>query len=175
MNPRERIAIAGGSYELTWHRTGDPPPRSEITQVSAICFSPDDRIVMISGDGQHWGIPGGHPKDGESCEETLRREVLEESCCEVGRSCLLGWQHVRDLADNSVHYQMRYCCRVNVRPFRPEHEISHRRLIAPSDFLRVLEYGSSPIAKELIALAIEANEQMKITESQSTQPENAGG
>ena len=156
MSAVDKTHFAGRSYEVTWHSAGDLPPRSQITQVSAICFAPDDRIVIVSADGRDWGIPGGHPENGESCEETLRREVLEESCCDVDRFCLLGWQHVRDLADDSVHYQMRYCCRVNVRPFCPEHEIRYRRLIAPSDFLNVLEYGDSPIAKELIALADKA-------------------
>ena len=159
MSLQERTHADGRSYEVTWCHAGNVPPREQITQVSAICFTLDVQIVMVSADGEHWGIPGGHPEDGESCEDALKREVLEESCCEVETSHLLGWQHVRDLADSSVHYQMRYCCRVNVRPFRPEYEIRYRRLVASSDFLSVLEYGDSAIAKELIALAIEARRQ----------------
>ena len=68
-------------------------------------------------------IPGGHPEDGESPEDALRREVREETCCEVIKLTLLGWQHVRDLQDDSVHYQMRYYCRVRVKPFEPQYEI----------------------------------------------------
>ena len=160
MNLQEITHADGRSYKVTWCPVGDLPPRSQITQVSAICFTPDDRIVMVTTDGEHWGIPGGHPEDGESCEETLSREVREEACCEVEELELLGWQHVRDLTDDSVHYQMRHCCTVNVRPFRPEYEIRHRKLVAPSDFLSVLEYGDSPIAKELLLLATEAGRQM---------------
>ncbi len=156
MGLRETTEFAGRSYEVTWHSEGDLPPRNEITQVSAIRFSPDDRVVVVSADGRDWAIPGGHPENGESCEETLRREVREESCCEVDRFCLLGWQHVRDLADNSVHYQLRYCCRVRVRRFRPEHEIRYRSLVSPREFLSVLGYGDSVIAKELISLAVVA-------------------
>lgn len=153
MKLQETTQFDGRSYEVTWQDVGNLPPRNQVTQVSAICYSSDNQIVMISGDGCHWGIPGGHPESEESLEEALRREVREEACCDINQMRLLGWQHVRDKCDNSVHYQLRYCCLVNVETFRPEHEIAYRQLIAPDEFLDRLEYGTSVIAQEMFALA----------------------
>jgi len=161
---RDQTEFAGKRFEVTWELGGDLPPRCHITQVSGVCFAPDDRIVMISSDGNTWNIPGGHPENGESLEDALNREVLEEACCEVTELSLLGWQHVRDLQDNSVHYQMRYCCRVRVHPFEPRHEVTHRKLIDPDAFLQTLEYGHSVIAAELLRLANLTNEQMRASE-----------
>lgn len=160
MKLREKTEFDGRSYEVTWQSTGDLPPRSQVTQVSTICYSSNGQIVMVSGDGYDWGIPGGHPEDNEPLETALRREVCEEACCEVIGMSLIGWQHVRDLGDGSVHYQLRYCCRVNVGPFRPEHEIAHRRLVQPAAFLDTLAYGNSAIAGEMFFLAQEAIKSM---------------
>ncbi len=150
---RETTEFDGTTYEVTWHGGVDLPPQAHVTQASGICYSRDGRIVMVSADGTCWGIPGGHPETGEPVESALRREIREEACCDVTEARLLGWQHVSDTRDDSVHYQLRYCCRVEVSAFRPEHEVSHRQLVAPSEFLSELHYGSSPIAAEIFALA----------------------
>ena len=164
----EQTEFRGRRFEATWVTNGELPPRSQISQVSAVCYTPEDQIMMISSDGLAWNIPGGQPEEGETLEEALSREVWEECCCAVTRERLLGWQHVRNLQDGSVEYQMRYACRVEVKKFEPEYEISQRKIVTPEYFLRVLEYGHSPIAKEMITLAMAANSQMK------TQPELLG-
>ncbi len=158
---RDQTEFEGRRFEVTWECGKNLPPRAQTTQVSAVCFTPDDQIVMISSDGKTWNIPGGHPENDESLDDALKREILEESCCEVIKHSLMGWQHVRDLQDDSVHYQMRYSCRVRVQPFTQKYEIAHRKLVSPNQFLQTLEYGHSPIAKVLLKLSILENEKMK--------------
>ena len=51
----------------------------------------DGEVVLISPDGQRWGWPGGRPEPGESWEQTLRREILEEACATVTCARLLGF------------------------------------------------------------------------------------
>jgi inorganic pyrophosphatase len=157
----EYTVFSGKRFEATWQSEGELPPRNQVTQASAVCFTSDDQIVMISGDGIAWNIPGGHPEEGESPDDALSREVWEEACCEIIEHALLGYQHVRDLTDDSVHFQLRYFCRVDVEPFDPKHEITHRKIISPGDFLQTLEYGHSPIAKEVFRLSMEANARQK--------------
>jgi ADP-ribose pyrophosphatase YjhB (NUDIX family) len=57
---------------------------------AAVCFDAD-RVVLISSDGQLWGLPGGRPEPGEGWVDTLRREVLEEACAVVTSHRLLGF------------------------------------------------------------------------------------
>ena len=147
-------------FEVTWKSGRPVPVRDQITQASAICFTPDNQIVMVSGNGLEWHIPGGHPEEGESLHQALGREVWEEACCEVIEPSLLGWQHVRDLQDDSVHIQMRYWCRVQVQPFDPQHEMRYRKFVGREKFLQTLAYGHSPLAKEMFRLAIEANQSL---------------
>ncbi|MCE5323751.1 NUDIX domain-containing protein [bacterium] len=153
MDIREIATINNRIYEITWHGTHILPPRSQITQVSAVCYTSSKQIVMISSDGLHWGIPGGHPESDEPLDIALSREVREEACCEIEKAQLLGWQHVCDLDNNSIHYQLRYCCLVSVHAFNPEHEITYRQLVPPDQFLCILEYGKSKLAVEMLRLA----------------------
>ena len=117
---------------------------------------------MISSDGVDWYIPGGHPEPGETLEIALAREIREEACCKIIEARLLGWQHLRDLADGSEHYQMRYYCTVCVDTFCPEYEITFRKLVAPAAFLHTLAYGHSPIARELFKLAVMAHNEGRL-------------
>ena len=161
---QDNTEFAGRHFEVTWMQGEDLPPLDQITQVSSMCFTSVNQIALISTDGKRWNIPGGHPEPKESLEQTLRREVLEEACCEIYDPFLLGWQHVRDIQDNSVHFQMRYFCRIRIQPFDPKHEIRHRKFVRPDEFLAMLSYGHSAIAKEWFKLAMEANAKMGFRE-----------
>ena len=54
------------------------PPIELVTSVCTLCFS-GNKLLMIKHDERGWDIPGGHIEPGESLEEALRREVLEEA------------------------------------------------------------------------------------------------
>ena len=154
---QDQTEYAGRRFQVTWESRHILPPRHQITQVSAVCFTADDKILMISKDGTRWNIPGGHPEDGESLEDALRREVWEEACCKIAKPTLLGWQRVQDLQDGSIHYQMRYCCQAQIMPFNPQHEVNYRKFVNSDNFLKTLEYGYSSIAKALLKLSLAAN------------------
>jgi ADP-ribose pyrophosphatase YjhB (NUDIX family) len=88
----EEIAVRsnGGDWLIAWH----PPtavPEGIPHGANAFCVTADDRVVLISNDGERWGWPGGRPEDDETWEQTLRREVLEETCAIVVGAQLLGF------------------------------------------------------------------------------------
>ncbi len=146
----------GKRYSVEWF-SGVPVPSGErATQVSSICFTDSGQIVLVSGDGASWGLPGGHPEPGESVEEALRREVSEESCCEVERCEYLGYQSCTPEDGGEPDIQLRYACLVTPMIFNPKHEIAHRRIVSPNDFLKILAWGDSPIAAELARLSSES-------------------
>jgi len=55
------------------------------TTVSAVIFNPDDRILLCKSHKweNKYVIPGGHIEKGESMEEALRREILEETGLQI--------------------------------------------------------------------------------------------
>ena len=88
----QEIAVCanGGDWLISWH----PPtetPAGKAHGANAFCVTADNGIVLISQDGERWGWPGGRPENEESWEQTLRREILEETCAFVRDARLLGF------------------------------------------------------------------------------------
>lgn len=151
---KDSAEFGGKGYLVVWF-PGVPVPEGErVTEVSAVCVTGAGDVVLVSGDGESWGLPGGHPEPGESAEETLKREVREEACCTVERSEYLGYQKCTPEEGGKPDIQLRYKCLVKTMIFSPQHEIRHRREVAPRDFLGTLGWGSSPIAVDLARLAL---------------------
>lgn len=79
-----------------------------IKQVQAIPFIDDGHVVIYKHIDNYYGLPGGTIEEGESFEETLRREIYEESACTVLDFGLIGYLKDTDLSTNEVKYQLRY-------------------------------------------------------------------
>jgi ADP-ribose pyrophosphatase YjhB (NUDIX family) len=130
------------------------------TQAYGICFVEDGRIVLVSSDGARWTLPGGYPEGEETLEEALAREVREEACAAVTTCSYIGCQRVDDpeRADGAtLYYQARFWARVGLDPFAPRFERTHRRLVAPAEFLDLLEWGRASTARIILqaGLALE--------------------
>lgn len=82
--------FGGGSWHVSWH---GPRAMPEGTPhgAAALCVTRQGDVVLITGDGERWDAPGGRPEAGETLEETMRREVLEEACARVTGARLLGF------------------------------------------------------------------------------------
>jgi 8-oxo-dGTP pyrophosphatase MutT (NUDIX family) len=68
-------------------------PRDDLIQrAEAAAFTDDSKVVAVAEGGDrssYWSFPGGRREPGESIEDTLRRELLEEACAHVKISELL--------------------------------------------------------------------------------------
>jgi ADP-ribose pyrophosphatase YjhB (NUDIX family) len=151
----------GRRYRIAWLDPPFRPPRAETTQALGICFTGDHRIVLVTWDGEHWSLPGGRPEPGETLEEALVREVREEACARVARCRYLGCQRVEELdGDRAAYYQTRFWAAVELDEFRPEHEMSARRLVAPEQFRATLFWGAEVTAGLILdrGIAIELGE-----------------
>ena len=145
----------------TWF---DPPFRPEpphSTQAYGICFTEDGMIVLGAGefDGRRYlNLLGGGVEPGETLEDCLAREVMEEGCARVVESRYIGCQRVDD-PDHPTgpwrYYQTRFWARVELLRWDPQHEIDERRLVRPADFLRTLSWGSAPSAAFILAAGLE--------------------
>ena len=82
---------------LSWYLTPAAPPHALVTSVRAIMLHADAVLVLREPDGRPYIIPGGRCEAGESHEETVRREVLEEAGWTLGPLAPLGCIHLHNL------------------------------------------------------------------------------
>src|SRR3989338_736111 len=92
-------------------------PLEECRQTYGVCFYEDKMVIGYSGGRKEWGLIGGTVEPGESLEQTLKREIREESNMEVLASIPVGYQKVTDTRDGTHVYQLRYAC--TARPHGP--------------------------------------------------------
>jgi NUDIX domain len=143
------LESGGQKWAVAWHPPGAVPP-GQPHGCNALCVSGPD-VVLISPDGQRWGWPGGHPLDGESWEDTLRREVLEETCATVVEARLLGFTRSVCLEGHQQGLVLVRCiwrADVHVLPWNPQFEIKWRTVMPAADVGRYfwMDKGSEPIA-----------------------------
>ncbi len=154
-----QIAVSsdGQVWLIGWYPPPDPPPGTP-HGAAAVCVA-GDRIVMVSGDGQQWGLPGGRPEPHERWVDTLRREVREEACAEVASCRLLGFSRglcVRGPQEGLALVRSMWRAEVRLDRWQPRFEITHRRLLAADEALASLtlaEAGMAPIYRRMFVEA----------------------
>lgn len=130
-------------------------------QVYGVCFVDDKIVIGYGGMKRGWGLIGGSIEVGESLEETLSREIKEESNMEVLYSEPIGYQKVTDTVSGDTFYQLRYMCKV--RPFGEfvvdggdgitEKAIMEIKLIDPDKYKDYFDWGD--IGERVIRRAME--------------------
>ncbi len=63
-----------------------------------------DRIVLADIATRGWCIPSGHVEPGETFEEAVRRETVEEAGATLGRVAYLGYFVLTDTRTGGVRY-----------------------------------------------------------------------
>jgi ADP-ribose pyrophosphatase YjhB (NUDIX family) len=151
------VRSSGGDWVIAWH-SPTTVPAGKAHGVNAFCVTADRGVVLISQDGERWGWPGGRPEGDESWEQTLRREILEEACAIVGEARLLGFCRGACLTgpeQGLVLVRSIWRAEVELMPWEPRFEISHRRVVPAADLLShvSIEEGFEPIYYRAIAEA----------------------
>lgn len=140
----------------------DDLDKTKCTQVYAVCFCDEKIVIVHNGKKNKWGLVGGTIEKGESFEETLKREIQEESNMEVLSFLPVGYQKVIDTRDDSFVYQLRYVC--TARPYGefisdPAGSISEIKLIDIKDYKKYFDWGE--IGERIIKRAEELVEKIK--------------
>jgi ADP-ribose pyrophosphatase YjhB (NUDIX family) len=152
------VVVSGNGqvWRVGWHPPPDPPPGTP-HGAAAICVT-GGQVVLVSGDGQRWGLPGGRPQPQERWVDTLVREVWEEACAQVAASRLLGFTRgecLRGREQGLVLVRSLWRAQVRLERWQPRFEITYRRLVPADEALRVMtiEEGMGPIYRRMFAAA----------------------
>lgn len=106
---KEIVSWAEGAMrlQLSSYLTNHMPPLDYVTSVRGIVVNGDTVLVVHYPNGLSI-LPGGRREKDEEIEETLRRELLEETGWEVGDIRLLGFQHYNHLTPKPAGYRYPY-------------------------------------------------------------------
>jgi ADP-ribose pyrophosphatase YjhB (NUDIX family) len=157
VNGREVTASIGGQdWRVAWCHVSDPPPGSP-HGAEAVCVA-DRRIVLVSRDGQRWGLPAGRPEADEDWGDALRCEVREEACAEVTSATLLGFTRgvcVRGPQEGLVLVRSHWRAAVRLLSWQPRFEMVHRRLVPADEAFAQLSIpeGLSSLYRRMFAAA----------------------
>ncbi len=130
----------------------DKLPYEKCRQVYGACFCDGKLVIGFGGQKNNWGLIGGTVEPGEKFEETLKREVQEESNMQVVKCWPIGYQYS---ASENI-YQLRYACIVeSLGEFTgdPAKGIKEIKLINPADYKKYFDWGK--IGDRIITRAIE--------------------
>jgi ADP-ribose pyrophosphatase YjhB (NUDIX family) len=129
----EQVEVADNSQRWlsSWHRA-DEPPEGRPHGALGVCVTNTNEVVLVSRDGLAWSFPSGRPEGAESWEDTLRREMMEEACAVVLHARLLGFSQGKCIEGKEkglVLVRSIWLAQVTLLPWKPEFEISHRKLV----------------------------------------------
>lgn len=139
-----------------------------VKQCYGLCFNEKGEIAIGRNSRAfqgNWILPGGRTENGETPEQTLERELLEELDIIPGKHKFLGAQKVEflDEPSKSPIYQLRYAIIIKeIRPLTPDPDngaIWERKFVKPSEVDRYLKWGA--ILQHLVKKAEEWYEKEK--------------
>ena len=130
-------------------------------QIYGICFCGDKMVIGFGGGRfsgkKNWNLVGGTREGSETVEETLKREVREESNMEILAYLPIGCQKVIDTRDGSFVYQLRCVCKVQpYGQFAKDPDpggVTEIKLIDPADYKQYFDWGE--IGEHIISRALE--------------------
>ena len=105
----EETAAWGATFRfrVATYLTGRVPPRHYVTSARAVLIDGDQVITIRGPDGVHiW--PGGRIESGETPEDALRRELLEEVGWSLAGVFLLGFAHFHHLTPRPADHPYPY-------------------------------------------------------------------
>ncbi len=141
-------------------------PQDRIKQVYGVCFNKDQIVIGYGGLKKSWGLIGGSVEAGETIEQTLKREVQEESNMEVLSFLPIGYQKLTNLENGKIIFQLRCVCTVkSLGDFTidggdgvTEKGITEIKLIDPLTYKEYFDWGQ--IGDYVIKRAVELKDKL---------------
>ena len=93
---------------ISGYLSAETPPVDLVSSVRGIVLNGDEVLVMHNRDGDAHIVPGGRVEEGETLEQTLRRELQEEAGVEVELMGQIGFVHLKHTTPNPDGYRYPY-------------------------------------------------------------------
>jgi ADP-ribose pyrophosphatase YjhB (NUDIX family) len=169
MQIKSTLTNKSGQVLTTEYNEGVDPMQNldgKILQgVHAYCFYKDKLVIVYTGKKGKWTPPGGHIEDGETYEEAVTREVMEESNMKVLHQELIGFIDVYE-SDKTIRQTRSFCV---VEPYGDfvsdmdndveEGDITEMKLIDPKDYKQYFDWGE--VGDRIMQRAMELKEKFK--------------
>jgi 8-oxo-dGTP pyrophosphatase MutT (NUDIX family) len=94
----EERTFGSRRFRLALSLTDELPPVDSISACHCLGFDDDGRFLLARHVDRQWTIPGGHREPGESAEDALRREAIEEAAAVIADPELLAVERIDLLA-----------------------------------------------------------------------------
>ncbi len=111
----------------------------------SFCFY-ENKLVLVYAKGRNsWETPGGGCEPGETFEESIIREIREESNMKVLKLVPLGCDTFTNNETKEINYVLRFAAKVE--PYGPfveetaDGEITEMKLIDPKDYKQYFDWG----------------------------------
>lgn len=110
----ERTEWDGEVFINELYETSVIPDVSPVTQVQAVCFTEDGEIVLYKHIDGWFGLPGGKVEPNEDFFEALKREIYEETACQLLNAEIIAFvKSWKEKSPEKVSYNLRYMAKVN--------------------------------------------------------------
>jgi 8-oxo-dGTP diphosphatase len=126
---------------------------------TAIIPFPPDKILLIKRATVpfkgYWALPGGRLDPGETVEQTILREVKEETSLDVAVICKVGEYHEQGVQGGFDYDYYPACFLVRIvggEIKRQESEIEEIKLFSLSDMPEVLAFEHAQMVKDYLAI-----------------------
>lgn len=148
----DRYEKISDSCKMLWKENLDVTDK-KVTQVSGYVFDNEGKLLIVHNkETNTWTIPGGHLEKGETREETLKRELMEEACVTLKDINYLG---AVEVVENETYYQTRYTAHINkVLEFKEEWEIDERKFVTIKDLPNYITWANGVTFKAQIDSAL---------------------
>lgn len=120
MNPsfRQNVKINNKDFifELYFDSNFSEIPH-KVKQSLGVVLNENSEVLLVSEDNIRWTLPGGTVEPGETLEQTLLREVYEETAVQIDESTIKPFFYnvISEIIDNKEEYaatQVRFFARV---------------------------------------------------------------
>jgi len=118
--------------------------------VGPIIYNEKGEILLIQCPrwGDYWHIPGGHIEIGETAEQALKREIMEETGLEIDNIEFIGWQDAIEPVGFYIkkHFIfLDYCARMSGGKITKSNEMEEYIWIQPAEALKTLKIDPATI------------------------------